>query len=234
MALNRAGFDTDGEMLDLLACTRPRWRGVWHKWACVCSVPSGVALVIVAHDARARVALVIVAHDARARVAVSVYAATLVALFGVSALYHRVNWTSIPARRWLRRLDHSMIFMPIVGTYTPFALLALRGQLAPAILVTVWTGALTGAIFNLLWSDAPNWLLAVVYVSLGWVAAAALPQLAAAIGVTGLALLALGGLLYTAGAVIYAVKRPDPFPAGFGYHEVFHASSSRPPRSSTP
>jgi hemolysin III len=210
MALNRAGFDTDGEMLDLSACTRPRWRGVWHKWACVCSVPSGVALVIMA-------------HDARARVAVSVYAATLVALFGVSALYHRVNWTSIPARRWMRRLDHSMIFMLIAGTYTPFALLALHGQLAPAILVTVWTGALTGAIFNLLWSDAPNWLLAVVYVSLGWVAAAALPQLAAAIGVTGLALLALGGLLYTAGAVIYAVKRPDPFPAVFGYHEVFHA-----------
>jgi hemolysin III len=164
-----------------------------------------------------------VAHSARARVAVSVYAVTLVALFGVSALYHRVNWGSISARRWIRRLDHSMIFMLIAGTYTPFALLALHGPLGLAILVVVWTGALTGAVFNLMWSTAPKWLRAVIYISLGWVAVAAMPQLAAAIGLAGLALLALGGLLYTAGAVIYAVKRPDPLPAVFGYHEVFHA-----------
>jgi hemolysin III len=123
----------------------------------------------------------------------------------------------------MRRLDHSMIFMLIAGTYTPFALLALHGPLALAILVAVWTGALTGAIFNLIGSTAPKWLLAVVYISLGWVAVAAVPQLAGAIGVAGLALLALGGLLYTAGAVIYAVKRPDPLPGVFGYHEVFHA-----------
>ena len=142
------------EMLDVSYSARPRLRGVWHKWACVCSVPFGIALVLVA-------------NDARARVAVSVYAATLVALFGVSALYHRLNWISISARGWMRRLDHSMIFMLIAGTYTPFALLALHGQLATAILVTVWAGALTGAIFNLLWSDAPKWLLAVVYVSRG-------------------------------------------------------------------
>ena len=195
---------------DLSSSAKPRLRGVWHKWACVWSVPLGVALVMVA-------------HSARARVAVSVYAVTLVALFGVSALYHRVNWSSISARRWIRRLDHSMIFMLIAGTYTPFALLALHGPLALAILVVVWTGALTGAVFNLMWSTAPKWLRAVIYISLGWVAVAAMPQLAAAIGVAGLALLALGGVLYTAGAVIYAVKRPDPLPAVFGYHEVFHA-----------
>ncbi len=189
---------------------KPRLRGVWHKWACLWSVPLGLALVMVA-------------HDARARVAVGVYAVTLVALFGVSALYHRVNWRSISARRWMRRLDHSMIFMLIAGTYTPFALLALHGGIALAILVAVWTGTLTGAIFNLVWSTAPKWLLAVVYISLGWVAVAAVPQLAAAIGIAGLTLLALGGLLYTAGAVIYATKRPDPLPAVFGYHEVFHA-----------
>ena len=210
MALKRPGFGTDGEMLDLSSSARPRLRGVWHKWACVWSVPFGVALVLVA-------------HDGRARVAASVYAATLVALFGVSALYHRLNWISVSARRWMRRLDHSMIFMLIAGTYTPFALLALHGPLAEAILVVVWTGALTGAIFNLLWSNAPAWLLAVVYISLGWVAVAAVPQLAAAIGVAGLALLGLGGVLYTAGAVIYAAKRPNPFPGVFGYHEVFHA-----------
>lgn len=195
---------------DLSSSAKPRLRGVWHKWACVWSVPLGVALVIVA-------------HTARARLAVSAYAVTLIALFGVSALYHRVNWNSISARRWMRRLDHSMIFMLIAGTYTPFALLALHGPLALAILVAIWTGALTGLIFNVIWNTAPRWLLAVIYISLGWVAVAAMPQLAAAIGVAGLALLALGGLLYTAGAVIYAVKRPDPLPAVFGYHEVFHA-----------
>jgi hemolysin III len=166
---------------------------------------------------------VVVADDARARVPVSVYAATLVALFGVSALYHRLSWISISARRWMRRLDHSMIFMLIAGTYTPFALLALHGELAQAILVAVWTAALIGATFNLLWGNAPAWLLAVVYISLGWVAVAAVPQLAAAIGVAGLSLLGFGGVLYTAGAVIYAVKRPNPFPGVFGYHEVFHA-----------
>ena len=164
-----------------------------------------------------------VAHSDRARLAVSVYSVTLVALFGVSALYHRVNWDSISARRWMRRLDHSMIFMLIAGTYTPFALLALHGALALAILAAVWTGTLTGAIFNLVCSATPKWLRAVLYISLGWVAVAAMPQLAAAIGIAGLALLALGGVLYTAGAVIYAVKRPDPVPAVFGYHEVFHA-----------
>ena len=210
MALKRPRYGSDREVLELTSSGRPRLRGVWHKWACLWSVPLGVALVMVA-------------HDARARVAVGVYAATLISLFGVSALYHRVNWSSLSARRWMRRLDHAMIFMLIAGTYTPFALLALHGTLALAILFVVWTGALTGAIFNLIWSTAPKWLLAVVYISLGWVAVAAMPQLAAAIGIAGLGLLALGGLFYTAGAVIYAFKRPDPFPSVFGYHEVFHA-----------
>ena len=208
MRLKRPRYGRDREIVELPG--RPRLRGVWHKWACLWSVPLGVALVMIA-------------HDARARVAVSVYAVTLVSLFGVSALYHRVTWSSISARRWMRRLDHSMIFMLIAGTYTPFALIALHGTLALAILVAVWTGALTGAVFNLIWSTAPKWLLAVTYISLGWVAVAAIPQLAAAIGIAGLALLALGGLLYTAGAVIYAMKRPDPVPTVFGYHEVFHA-----------
>jgi hemolysin III len=99
----------------------------------------------------------------------------------------------------------------------------LHGEIAQAILVTVWTGALAGAIFNLLWTNAPAWLLAAVYISLGWVAVVAVSQLTATIGVAGLALLGLGGLLYTAGAVIYAVERPNPFPGVFGYHEVFHA-----------
>jgi hemolysin III len=188
---------------------KPRLRGVFHQWACACSLPLGLVLVIVAGTARARIAL-------------SVYALSLIGLFGASALNHRVNWRSVTVRDWMRRLDHSMIFVLIAGSYTPFAMLVLRGPLATAILIAVWAGALLGIGFNLVWSDAPTWLRAALYVLLGWVAVAALPQLGGAIGIGGMMLLGLGGILYTLGAVVYAVKRPDPVPAVFGYHEVFH------------
>ncbi len=188
---------------------KPRLRGVLHQWACACSLPLGVALVIAAETARARIAL-------------SVYALSLIGLFGASALYHRINWRSMTARDWMRRLDHSMIFVLIAGSYTPFAVLVLHGPLAIIILVAVWAGALLGLAFNLLWSDAPNWLHATLYVSVGWIAVAALPQLGGAIGLAGMTLLGLGGVLYTLGAVVYAVRRPDPVPAVFGYHEIFH------------
>ena len=188
---------------------KPRLRGVLHQWACACSVPLGLVMVIVAGTARARIAL-------------SVYALSLVGLFGASALYHRINWRSVRARDWMRRLDHSMIFVLIAGSYTPFAVLALHGPLAVAILVAVWVGALLGVAFNLVWSDAPTWLRAALCVCLGWVVVAALPQLGDAIGIGGVILLGLGGVLYTLGAVVYAVKRPDPLPSVFGYHEVFH------------
>jgi hemolysin III len=188
---------------------KPRLRGVFHQWACACAVPLGLVLVIVAGTARARVAL-------------AVYAISLVALFGVSALYHRINWRSLTARDWMRRLDHSMIFVLIAGSYTPFAVLVLHGPLATAILVAVWAGAGLGVAFNLVWRNAPTWLRAALYIALGWIAVAAMPQLGAAIGVGGLVLLGVGGVLYTLGAVVYAVRRPDPVPAVFGYHELFH------------
>ena len=188
---------------------RPRLRGVFHQWACACSVPLGLVLVITAGSTRARIAL-------------GVYSLSLVALFGVSAVYHRSNWRSVTVRGWMRGLDHSMIFVLIAGSYTPFAILRLHGALATAILITVWAGALLGIAFNLCWSGAPTWLQAGLYVCLGWVAVVALPQLSAVLGVDGLALLGLGGILYTLGAVVYAVKRPDPVPSVFGYHEVFH------------
>jgi hemolysin III len=188
---------------------KPRLRGVLHQWACLACVPlSGV--------------LIAGAGDARARVAVAVYGVTLVALFGVSATYHRVNWRSLPARQWMRRLDHSMIFVFIAGTYTPIAVLALQGALALAILVGVWGAAAAGALFKLVWLHAPKWLTALLYVLVGWAVLAAFPQLAGAIGLGGTALLIVGGVLYSAGAVIYAARRPDPAPAVFGYHEVFH------------
>ena len=144
-------------------------------------------------------------------------------LFGVSALYHRVNWVSATARRWMRRLDHSMIFLLIAGTYTPFALLVLDGPLATAILIAVWGGALAGIVLNLVWIDAPKWVTAIVYLALGWVAVIAFPSLFEDLGVTPTILVAVGGLLYTAGAIVYASRKPDPAPAVFGYHEIFHA-----------
>jgi len=181
-----------------------------HQWAFFVSLFTGAALVVAAPGEQATVAC-------------AVYAASVAGLFGASALYHRVNWSSARARAWMRRLDHSMIFLLIAGTYTPFALLALEGTLATAILIAVWAGALAGIVFKLAWIGAPKWLVAGVYVALGWVAVAAFPQLIERLGITATALVALGGVLYTVGAVIYALRRPDPVPAVFGYHEVFHA-----------
>ena len=124
---------------------------------------------------------------------------------------------------WMRRLDHSMIFVLIAGTYTPFALLVLHGTLARTILIVVWAGAAGGTILNFFWVRAPKPVTAAVYIALGWVAIAAMPQMADAIGFVGVGLILLGGVLYTAGAVIYALRRPNPIPGVFGYHEVFHA-----------
>jgi hemolysin III len=156
-------------------------------------------------------------------VAAAIYAVSVAALFGTSALYHRITWASQKARRWMRRLDHSMIFVLIAGTYTPFAVLVLEGTLGTVILAIVWAGAVGGVVLKLVWIDAPKPLVALLYVVLGWVAVVAFPELLDELGVTGTVLIAAGGLLYTAGAVVYALGRPDPVPAVFGYHEVFHA-----------
>ena len=180
-----------------------------HQYAFFISLGTGAGLVAAASSGRARIAAI-------------VYALAVSALLGTSALYHRVNWRP-GARRWMRRLDHSMIFVLVASTYTPVALLALHGTLARAILIVLWAGALGGVVFKLVWIDAPKWLIALVYVALGWVAAAAVGQLPAAIGWLGVAGIAAGGLLYMAGATIYARQRPDPWPGVFGYHEIFHA-----------
>ncbi|MGA2319878.1 MAG: hemolysin III family protein [Solirubrobacteraceae bacterium] len=188
---------------------KPRLRGVSHEYAFFLSLACGVGLILAA-------------SDGRARLAATIYALAVSALLGTSALYHRVTWRP-RARRWMKRLDHSMIFVLIAGTYTPVALLALKGSLATVILIVLWAGALGGVIFKLLWIDAPKWLFASVYVALGLVSAAVFGELPAAIGWLGVAGLATGGLLYLVGAVIYASGRPDPSPKVFGYHEVFHA-----------
>jgi hemolysin III len=188
---------------------KPRLRGVLHEYGFFVSLLCGVALILAA-------------SGGKARLAATIYAVAVSGLLGTSALYHRVTWR--PAtRRWMRRLDHSMIFVLIAGTYTPVALLALKGSLANTILIVMWAGALGGVIFKLLWIDAPKWLFASVYTALGLVTAAVFGQLPAAIGWLGAAGLALGGLLYLIGAVVYASGRPNPWPKVFGYHEVFHA-----------
>jgi hemolysin III len=194
---------------DAITAVKPKLRGVSHQWAFVVSLFLGAGLIVAA-------------KTPKATLAVAIYAVSLSALFGTSALYHRVNWTRPDVRRWMRRLDHSMIFFLIAGTYTPFALLVLHGPLADAILVVVWIGAIAGAIVEMVWIDHPKWVAALIYMSLGWVAAVAFPELWSAIGVGGTLLVAAGGLLYTAGAVVYATQRPDPNPRVFGYHEVFH------------
>jgi hemolysin III len=188
--------------------TKPRLRGVFHQYAFFVSLASGTLLVLLA-------------ATTRASVAAAIYAASVSALFGVSALYHRVTWNG-PARRRLRRLDHAMIFLLIAGTYTPVALLVLKGTLATVVLAVVWGGAVAGTVLELAWTGAPRWLGGTVYLALGWVAVVAMPQLFAQLGVAGGLLIVAGGLVYSAGAAVYALRRPDPVPAVFGYHEVFH------------
>jgi hemolysin III len=187
---------------------KPRLRGVSHQYAFFISLASGILLVLLA-------------TTTRASVAVGIYAASVSALFGVSALYHRVTWTAA-ARRRMRRLDHAMIFLLIAGTYTPVGLLVLKGTLATVVLAVVWGGAVTGIVLELAWTRAPRWLGGTVYLALGWVAVVAMPQLFARLGVTGGLLIVAGGLVYSAGAAVYALRRPDPVPGVFGYHEVFH------------
>ncbi|MBV8217275.1 MAG: hemolysin III family protein [Solirubrobacterales bacterium] len=189
---------------------KPRLRGVLHQWAFAVSLVAGIGLVAEA-------------ASARARLAAAVYALSVAALFGTSALYHRVDWRRFRARRWMRRLDHTMIFVLIAGTYTPFSLLVLNGTLGAVILIAVWSAALAGAVFKLVWIDAPGWLGASTYILLGWIAVIAIPELVDRLGVPAVATLAAGGILYSVGGVIYARKRPDPAPTVFGYHELFHS-----------
>ncbi len=195
---------------EALAAVKPKLRGVSHEWAFFLSLGFGAALIILA-------------ETPKATLAVAIYVASLSALLGTSALYHRVNWTRPNVRQWMRRLDHSMIFFLIAGTYTPFALLVLDGPLADAILVVVWIGAIAGAVVEILWIEHPKWVAAIIYLSLGWVAVVPFPKLWSEMGPAGTLLVAAGGLLYTAGAIVYATQRPNPNPRVFGYHEVFHA-----------
>lgn len=188
---------------------RPRLRGVSHQYAFFASLAPGVLLVVGA-------------SGAGEQFAAAIFAAAVATMFGVSALYHRVRWKPM-ARRWMRRLDHAAIFLLIAGTYTPFALLALSGAWRWTVLPIVWGGALAAIVLKLAWIDGPKWLSAAIGIALGWAGIAALPQLWMHAGPAGVALLLVGGSLYTVGAGVYAARRPDPVPAVFGYHELFHS-----------
>lgn len=189
------------------AIVKPRFRGVSHQYAFIVASVAGIALTL--------------AVPSSARLAVAIYAASLMAMFGASALYHRGPWS--PAQKqWFRRLDHSMIFVLISGTYTPFAALVVGDPLGDIVLAVVWGGALAGIVVTLFWIDAPAWITAVIYVALGWISVVMLPALYGELGWGPILLLGGGGILYTLGAVVYARQKPDPVPHVFGYHEVFH------------
>ncbi|MGC3997365.1 MAG: hemolysin III family protein [Anaeromyxobacter sp.] len=188
--------------------TKPLLRGVSHE------VAAAVALA-------AWAVLAVHAPSARATLAAQVYGASLFSLFAVSALYHRPTW-SPRARLLMRRLDHAAIFLLIAGTYTPICLL-LGDSRGSTLLVVVWSGAALGIIQSVLWPTCPKPLSAIVYVLLGWVVLPVLPALQTRLGPGSIGLLAAGGVVYSLGAVVYALRRPDPFPRVFGYHEVFHA-----------
>jgi hemolysin III len=188
---------------------KPLLRGVLHQGAFF------VALAVAP-------LLIIYADGTRAKAASAVFAASVVACFGASALYHRVTWTP-RVRLWMRRVDHAGVYLLIAGTYTPVTLLVLRGAWRPTILAIVWGGATAAIVLKFAWVGAPKWLAVAIGLALGWVAVVALPQLVTRLDAWAAALLIIGGLAYTVGALVYARRRPDPIPEVFGYHELFHA-----------
>jgi hemolysin III len=189
---------------------RPSWRGIIHAATLPIAMVLGTILIMLSIEG-----------GWVAVTATSIYAASALALFGVSATYHRFAWGP-KAKSVLRRLDHANIFFLIAGTYTPLALLALPWPQSITLLIIVWSGSLLGIMFRVLWIDAPRWVYVPLYLLVGWAAVAYLPLLIEA-SVWAVVLIIAGGVLYTVGAVVYAMKKPNPLPDHFGFHEVFHA-----------
>ena len=192
---------------------KPRARGWIHFYSAVVSVIAGATLVAVSWAV----------DSTAAGLTTLIYTATIVAMFAVSATYHRKHWKSDTARKWMKRADHSMIFIFIAGSYTPFAALAMEPATGKLVLAIVWGGALAGVALKMLWPSAPRWVGVPLYMLLGWVAIWFAGTIWAAAGVVTMVLLIVGGVLYTVGAVMYALKWPDPWPETFGHHEFFHA-----------
>lgn len=187
----------------------PRWRGRLHQVALIIAIPATIRLVAVT-------------PSGAIRIAIAIYAVSLVGLFAASSAYHGLNWSQ-PARGWMQRFDHSMIFLLIAGTYTAFGALALRGLWQLLVLAVVWTGALVGIAIKLLKIDRLSPAAGALYMALGWTGIATLPQVLGDLGALPVVLIVAGGLMYTVGAVVLLCRRPDPNPHVFGYHEVWHA-----------
>lgn len=196
------------------ASVKPRMRGWVHLASAIGFAVSGAVLITLAAAS----------GPPATTAAIAIYGAAVLGLFGVSAVYHLTTWRSMRARTWMRRVDHSMIFLLIAGTYTPIGLLALPPGTSRVVLTVVWSGALAGMLLKLAWPNAPRWVGVPLYIALGWVAVFVLGDLLHAAGTAGLVLLLVGGGLYTLGAVFYATRWPDPWPRTFGYHEFFHTA----------
>ncbi|GAA1917818.1 hemolysin III family protein [Nocardioides lentus] len=204
-----------GHLREALEEVKPRLRGWLHLATAPLTLAAGIVLVVLSHDTATRVGS-------------AVFTGSALLLFTVSAVYHRGTWSP---RAWgfLRRFDHSNIFILIAGSYTPFSLLLLDGTPRVVLLTTVWSGAILGVLFRVFWSGAPRWLYVPIYIALGWAAVFFLPDFAqgasaigSGMGTAVLVLVIVGGGLYTLGGVVYGLKRPNPWPQWFGFHEVFH------------
>jgi hemolysin III len=207
------GADTAGESL-AAALGKPRMRGWIHTWAVGIAAVAVIALV-------AEAATV----SATAGWSTLIYGLTVCGLFGISAVYHRITWATPQTRIRMKRADHSMIFLFIAGSYTPFALLGLPGRTGQTLLLVVWVGALAGVALKLLWPTAPRWVGVPLYLLLGWAIVPVAGQLNSHVGIAPLILLLIGGLVYSGGAILYATKWPNPWPTVFGHHEFFHAAT---------
>jgi hemolysin III len=194
---------------EAVAGAKPKLRGWLHAATSPLALAAGVVLIVLA-------------PTAPAAAAAAAYAVTSVVLFTTSAIYHRGTWSPVAEGR-LKRFDHANIFLLIAGSYTPFGVLALSGDTRIAVLSAVWGTALLGVLFRVFWVDAPRWLYTSLYLGLGWAAGFFVPQLIHGAGVAAFALIVAGGLLYTFGGVVYGLKRPNPSPKWFGFHEIFHA-----------
>jgi hemolysin III len=212
----KAGLESVQDSIsETMADVKPRLRG----WLHLATAPLALAAGIV---------LICLSPDATTRIGSAIFTASAMVLFTVSAIYHTGSWSP---RVWafLRRFDHSNIFLLIAGTYTPFSLLLLDGAPRVILLTTVWSGAVLGVLFRIFWTDAPRWLYTPIYIALGWSAVFFMPyffagatRLGVGVGTAVFVMILLGGALYTFGGVVYGFKRPNPWPQWFGFHEVFH------------
>lgn len=193
---------------DAPAASKPRWRGVQHQWAAAFAAGAGTALVALAPTTEARIAS-------------AIYATSLMLLLTVSGVYHGGHWRH-SVRMWLRRADHASIFLLIGGTYTPVAMLGLDAATGRQLLLVIWSGVALGIVVSMFWPGAPKFISASIALAVGWTIVPYLDELGRSLSTPAIWLIALGGIAYTAGALVYALRRPNPWPASFGYHEVFH------------